>query len=263
MFKLIQLIENFGQKGLAFCERVGIAGIFLTRTALRRPRFLRFLPLLIEQLYFIGVLSLVIVVVSSLFIGMVLGLQGYNILQKFGTVAQLGQLVALSVVRELGPVITGLLFAGRAGSALTAEIGLMQATEQIASMEMMAVDPLWKIIAPRFWAGVISMPVLTAVFDAIAIFGGYLVGVEWLGIDAGQFWSNMQAAVDFRVDVINGLIKSVVFGCIVTWIAVYQGYYTVPTASGISRATTRTVVYSSLAILGLDFILTAFMVGGW
>jgi phospholipid/cholesterol/gamma-HCH transport system permease protein len=172
-------------------------------------------------------------------------------------------MVALSVVRELGPVISALLFAGRAGSALTAEIGLMQSTEQIASMEMMAVDPLWRVIAPRFWAGLISMPVLAIIFSAVAVFGGYLVGVEWLGVDVGQFWSNMQASVDFRLDVVNGIIKSVVFGFVCTWIAIYQGYHTVPTAEGIGRATTKTVVYSSLATLGLDFILTAMMLGGW
>lgn len=259
----ISAIQRLGKRGITFCEHCGVACLFLLRTIMRKPRVLRLFPLLVEQLYVVGVLSLIIVVVSGVFIGMVLGLQGYNILQKFGTVSQLGQLVALSVTRELGPVITALLFAGRAGSALTAEIGLMQATEQIASMEMMAVDPLWKIIAPRFWAGIIALPVLTAIFNIVAVYGGYLVGVEWLGIDQGQFWSNMQASVDFRVDVVNGLLKSAVFGFIVTWIAVYQGFYSTPTAAGISRATTKTVVYSSLAILGFDFILTAFMVGGW
>lgn len=261
--KIVEKIQKLGQRGIAFCTRCGISCLFLLRTIVRKPRPLRSFPLLLEQLYVVGVLSLIIIVVSGVFIGMVLALQGYNILQKFGTVAQLGQLIALSVTREMGPVITALLFAGRAGSALTAEIGLMQATEQIASMEMMAVDPLWKIIAPRFWAGVIALPVLTAIFDVVSVFGGYLVGVKWLGIDAGQFWSNMQAAVDFRVDVVNGLIKSAVFGVVVTWIAVYQGFYTEPTAAGIGRSTTKTVVYSSLAILGFDFILTAFMVGGW
>lgn len=260
---IIQSVQRLGQRGIAFCEHCGISCLFLLRTLLRKPRLIRFLPLLAEQLYALGVLSLIIIVVSGLFIGMVLGLQGYNILQKFGTVAQLGQLVALSVTREMGPVITALLFAGRAGSALTAEIGLMQTTEQIASMEMMAVDPLWKVIAPRFLAGLIAMPILTAIFNIVAVYGGYLVGVEWLGIDVGQFWSNMQASVDFRGDVVNGLIKSAVFGFIVTWIAVYQGFYSEPTAAGISRATTKTVVYSSLAILGFDFVLTAFMVGGW
>jgi phospholipid/cholesterol/gamma-HCH transport system permease protein len=260
---VISIIEKIGRVGFQFCERVGTSGLFLVRTVVRRPRLIRLFPLIVEQLYVVGVLSFVIIALSSLFIGMVLGLQGYNILQKFGSVSQLGQLVALSIVRELGPVITGLLFAGRAGSALTAEIGLMQSTEQIASMEMMAVDPLWRIIAPRFWAGVISMPILAAIFCITAIYGGYLVGVQWLGVDAGQFWSNMQASVVFRADVLNGLLKGLVFGIVVTWIAVYQGFYAVPTALGISRATTKTVVYSSLAILGFDFVLTSFMLGGW
>lgn len=260
---MIAWIENLGRIGLLFGQRIGLSGLFLLRTIFRRPRVTRLLPLMIEQIHNVGVLSLVIIVLSSLFIGMVLALQGYNILQRFGSVAQLGQLVALSVVRELGPVIGGLLFAGRAGSALTAEIGLMQATEQLASMEMMAVDPLWRVIAPRFWAGVISMPVLTAIFCVTAVFGGYLVGVDWLGVDAGQYWSNMQASVDFRADVVNGVIKGLIFGAVVTWIAVYQGYYTVPTAAGIGRATTKTVVYGSLAVLGLDFVLTSFMLGGW
>jgi phospholipid/cholesterol/gamma-HCH transport system permease protein len=260
---VINWIENLGRIGLQFCEHVGLSGVFLLRTIFRRPRLVRLLPLVIEQIYYVGVLSIVIIVVSGLFIGMVLALQGYNILQRFSAVSQLGELVALSVVRELGPVIGGLLFAGRAGSALTAEIGLMQTTEQLASMEMMAVDPLWRVIAPRFWAGVISMPVLTAVFCIVAVFGSYLVGVDWLGVDAGQFWSNMQASVDFRTDVVNGIIKGLVFGVVITWVAVYQGYYTAPTAAGISRATTKTVVYGSLAVLGLDFILTSFMLGGW
>lgn len=260
---MITQIQKLGQIGIKTCHNVGVSGIFLLRTIFRRPRINKLFPLVVEQIYVVGVLSLLIIVISSLFIGMVLALQGYNILQRFGSVAQLGQMVALSVVRELGPVIGGLLFAGRAGSALTAEIGLMQATEQLASMEMMAVDPLWRVIAPRFWAGVISMPVLTAIFCITAVFGGYLVGVEWLGVDAGQFWSNMQASVDFHKDVVNGIIKGFVFGGVTTWIAVYQGYYTIPTAAGISRSTTKTVVYSSLAILGLDFVLTSFMLGGW
>lgn len=260
---MITWIENLGCIGLQICQHIGLSGVFLLRTIFRRPRVMKLFPLVIEQIYFVGVLSVLIIVVSGLFIGMVLALQGYNILQRFGSVAQLGQLVALSVVRELGPVIGGLLFAGRAGSALTAEIGLMQATEQMASMEMMAVDPLWRVIAPRFWAGVVSMPVLIAIFCIVAVFGSYLVGVEWLGVDAGQFWSNMQASVDFRTDIVNGIIKGLVFGVVVTWVAVYQGYYTVPTAAGISRATTKTVVYGSLAVLGLDFVLTSFMLGGW
>jgi len=260
---VIGWIEKLGRVGLLFCEHVGVSGLFLLRTIFRKPRVMRLFPLVVEQVYFVGVLSFVIIALSGLFIGMVLALQGYNILERFGSVEQLGQLVALSVVRELGPVIGGLLFAGRAGSSLTAEISLMQATEQLASMEMMAVDPLWRVIAPRFWAGVISMPILIAIFCMVAVFGSYLVGVEWLGVDAGQFWSNMQASVNFRIDIVNGIIKGFVFGIVITWIAVYQGYYAIPTAAGIGRATTKTVVYGSLVVLGLDFILTSFMLGGW
>ena len=254
---------DLGRGGLTIFENLGRAGLFLIHVLIRRPRFIRSFPLLVQELYSVGVLSLVIIIVSGLFIGMVVGLQGYNTLDKFSAAQQLGQLVALSVTRELGPVVTALLVAGRAGSALTAEIGLMKATEQLASMEMMGVDPLWRVISPRFWAGFISMPMLTAIFSAVAIYGGFLVGVKWLGLDDGAFWSNMQSSVDFHNDVLNGLIKSVVFGFVVTWIAVFQGYDAVPTAEGISRATTRTVVYSSLAILGLDFVLTATMLGGW
>ena len=194
---------------------------------------------------------------------MVVGLQGYNTLEKFGASSQLGQLLALSICRELGPVISALLFAGRAGSALTAEIGLMKATEQLASMDMMGVDPLGRIIYPRFLAGVIALPMLSLIFAAVAVFGGYFIGVQWLGLDAGSFWSNMQAAVDFRIDVLSGIVKSVVFAFVVIWIAVFQGFTCVPTAEGISQATTRTVVYSSLAVLGFDFLLTAIMIGGW
>jgi len=259
----MQAVQKLGGFGVQFGHRLGSSGIFLARTLVRKPRFSKGFPLLVDQLYFIGVLSLVIIVVSGLFIGMVIGLQGYNTLQRFGAQAELGSLVALSIVRELGPVVTALLFAGRAGSALTAEIGLMRATEQLASMEMMAVDPLWRVISPRFWAGVICMPILAMIFGMVAIYGGYLVGVDWLGLDVGTFWSNMQAAVDFRVDVLNGIIKSLVFGFVMTWIAVYQGYFSLPTSAGISRATTKTVVYSSLAVLGLDFMLTAMMMKGW
>jgi len=260
---IITQVQKLGRFGLDFCESIGAAGLFLLRTLLQRPKWRQGLQMLVQQLYFVGVLSLLIVVVSGMFIGMVLALQGYNTLDRFGATAELGALIALSVTRELGPVVTALLFAGRAGSALTAEIGLMQATEQIASMEMMAVDPLWRVVSPRFWAGVISMPLLTIIFSVVAIYGGYLVGVQWLGVDAGSFWSNMQSSVDFRLDVVNGIIKSLVFGFVITWIAMYQGYYTEPTAAGIIRATTKCVVYSSLAILGLDFVLTAMMLKGW
>lgn len=260
---MLDSVQSLGRFGLQFCQRLGVSGIFLTRTLLRRPQFPRNIKLLQEQLYFVGVLSLVIVILSGLFIGMVVSLQGFNTLQRFGAEGELGQLLSLSVIRELGPVITALLFAGRAGTALTAEIGLMRATDQLDSMELMAVDPLWRIISPRFWAGFISMPLLAMIFDMVAIIGGYLVGVQWLGVDGGAFWGNMQAAVVFRLDVVNGFIKSLVFGFVVTWIAVYQGYFTVPNAAGISRATTKTVVYASLAILALDFILTSVMLKGW
>ncbi len=216
-------------------------------------------PLLVSQLYSVGVMSLVIVLVSGLFIGMVLALQGYTILAGYGAEASLGPMVALSLLRELGPVVAALLFAGRAGSALTAEIGLMKATEQLSSLEMMAVDPLRRVIAPRFWAGFISLPLLAAIFSAVGILGAHLVGVDWLGVDSGTFWSVMQAQVSFEKDVINGVIKSIFFAFVVTWIAVYKGYDCEPTSEGISRATTSTVVQSSLVVLALDFILTALM----
>jgi phospholipid/cholesterol/gamma-HCH transport system permease protein len=260
---MINMITRVGRTGIQICQEVGTSGLFLLRIIFRRPRLFAGFKLLVEQLYFVGVLSLSIILLSGLFIGMVLSLQGVYTLQRFGAEAQLGQLVALSVVRELGPVVTALLFAGRAGSALTAEIGLMRATDQIASMEMMAIDPIWRVISPRFWAGVISMPILAMIFNVVAIGGGYLVGVEWLGVDMGAFWNNMQSSVDFNQDIVNGIIKTVVFGFAVTWIAVYQGFYSAPTAPGISLATTRSVVYASLAVLGLDFILTAMMLKGW
>jgi phospholipid/cholesterol/gamma-HCH transport system permease protein len=210
----------------------------------------------------VGVLSLLIIVVSGLFIGLVLGLQGYTILVDYGSEQALGTMVALTLVRELGPVVTALLFAGRAGSALTAEIGLMKATEQLASMEMIGVDPLRRVIAPRLWAGIVSMPMLALIFSSVGILGGKFVGVDWLGVYDGSFWGNMQNNVQFLNDIVNGVIKSVVFGVVCTWIAVYQGYACMPTSAGISTATTRTVVYSSLAVLGLDFVLTAVMFGG-
>ncbi len=260
---MLNIIQKVGKSSIGCISEIGASGVFLAKTLFRNPRIIKLFPLLVEQLYFIGVLSLVIIVVSGIFIGMVIGLQGYNILNKFGATVELGQLLALTITRELGPVMTALLFAGRAGSALTAEIGLMKATEQLSSMEMMGVDPLWRVIAPRFWGGVISMPLLNVIFSIVAVWGGYWVGVEWLGVDNGSFWSNMQSSVDFHLDVMSGIIKSIVFGVVVTWIAVYQGISAVPTAAGVSRATTRTVVYSSLAVLGLDFVLTAMMINGW
>lgn len=260
---MLDRIEKFGCKTIDRLQLIGSAGLFLLRVLFRRPNVRRLLPSLRDQLYFIGVLSCLIIIISALFIGMVVGLQGYNTLQKFGATSHLGQLLALSIVRELGPVITALLFAGRAGSAITAEIGLMKATEQLASMDMMGVDPLRQVVYPRFLAGLIAMPILSLIFAAVAIYGGYFVGVDWLGVDAGSFWSNMQSAVNFKIDILSGVIKSIFFAFIVIWIAVFQGYTCVPTSEGISQATTRTVVYSSLAVLGFDFLLTAVMIGGW
>jgi len=256
---MFNAIESLGRTGIEYCDHVGRSGIFLLQTLFRKPKWRQAWPLLSVQLYRVGVLSLAIIILSALFIGMVVALQGYNTLQKFGAEQELGQLIALSIVRELGPVVSALLFAGRACSALTAEIGLMRATEQLSSMEMMAVDPLWRVITPRLWAGFIALPILTILFNVTAIFGGHLVGVDWLGVDSGSFWSNMQSAVSFQNDILNGIIKSLVFGFVATWIAVYQGFYSKPNAAGISRATTKTVVYSSLLILALDFVLTAVM----
>lgn len=264
--RLLTLLQKTGRTGIHFTSHVGRSGLLLARVIFRKPTLSKWpyaFHLLLDQLYFIGVLSFVIIVISALFIGMVIGLQGYNTLERFSAESQLGQLVALSMVRELGPVVTALLFAGRAGSAVTSEIGLMKATEQLSSMEMMAVDPLGEVILPRLLAGFIVMPILAIIFNAVAIYGGYLVGVEWLGLDAGTFWSNMQASVDFHTDILNGIIKSIVFGFVAIWIAVYQGYYAEPTALGISRVATRTVVYTSVAVLGLDFVLTALMLGSW
>jgi len=242
--------------------RLGFACRFLWFTLKESGASFRRFHLTIREIYFTGVLSLIIILVSGLFVGMVLGLQGYDTLVRYGSSEALGVLVSLSLVRELGPVVAGLLFASRAGSAITAEIGLMKATEQLSAMEMMAVDPIARVVAPRFWAGVISMPLLAALFSAMGVFGGYLVGVRLIGVDEGSFWSQMQAAVDFREDVLNGVIKSLVFGVAVTWIAVYEGYDAPPTAEGVSGATTRTVVTSSLAILALDFVHTALMFRG-
>lgn len=227
--------------------------LWLLGAVLRRPALLR------DQIHFLGNHSLAIIGVSGLFVGFVLGLQGYYTLQRYGATEALGVLVTLSLVRELGPVITALLFAGRAGTSLTAEIGLMKAGEQLSAMEMMAVDPVRRVLAPRFWAGVIAMPLLAAIFSAIGVIGGWVVGVLMIGLDGGSFWSQMQEGVDVWADVGNGVLKSVVFGFAVTFIALLQGYSAHPTPEGVSRATTRTVVVASLAVLALDFILTATM----
>jgi len=255
-------VRNVGRHAIDSVLRLGYAARFFaltlahSGTSFRRPR------LIVRELYFTGVLSMIIILVSGLFVGMVLGFQGYQTLKTYGSESALGVLVALSLVRELGPVVSALLFASRAGSAMTAEIGLMKTTEQLSAMEMMAVDPIARVVAPRFWAGVISMPLLAAMFSAMGVYGGYLIGVVLIGVDEGSFWSQMQSAVDFREDIVNGVIKSFVFGVAVTWIALFEGYDAPPTAEGVSGATTRTVVTSSLAILGLDFVLTAFMFRG-
>jgi phospholipid/cholesterol/gamma-HCH transport system permease protein len=258
---LINQIAKLGRGAIDLVVGLGQAGLMLWGAIAHRPRFRKGAPLLIKQLYVIGVQSMVIISVSGLFIGMVLALQGYNILVGFGTEESLGPMVALSLLRELGPVVTALLFAGRAGSALTAELGLMKSTEQLSSLEMMAIDPLRQIIAPRFWAGVISLPLLALMFTAIGIYGGHVVGVEWKGIDSGAFWSILQSSVEWRQDIVNCIIKSSLFAVVVTWIALYRGYHVVPNPEGISRATTQTVVQSSLAVLTLDFLLTAMMFG--
>ncbi|MDP2240354.1 MAG: lipid asymmetry maintenance ABC transporter permease subunit MlaE [Burkholderiales bacterium] len=255
-------VRRLGHTTSDIVIRLGYAVRFIVLTLLHSGTSFRRFGLIIRELYYTGVQSLIIILVSGLFVGMVLGFQGYHTLQTYGSESALGVLVALSLVRELGPVVAGLLFASRAGSAITAEIGLMKATEQLSAMEMMAVDPISRVVAPRFWAGFISMPLLAAMFSAMGIFGGYLVGVVLIGVDEGSFWSQMQSAVDFREDIVNGVIKSVVFGFAVTWIALFQGYDAPPTAEGVSGATTRTVVTSSLAILGLDFLLTSLMFRG-
>jgi phospholipid/cholesterol/gamma-HCH transport system permease protein len=257
----MRILQVLGGIALNGVERLGRATLFLYEVVAGSGSLVPRFYLVIQQVFAVGVLTLLIILVSGLFVGMVLGLQGYNTLVKFGAEDSLGLLVALSLVRELGPVVTALLFAGRAGSALTAEIGLMKATEQLAGMEMMAVNPVTRVIAPRFVAGVIAMPLLAAMFSAIGVMGGQMVGVGLLGVDSGAFWSQMQNGVDFQDDIVNGVVKSVVFGMVVTGIAVFEGYDAVPTSEGVSRATNRTVVYSSLAVLGLDFILTALMLG--
>lgn len=258
---MVEAVARLGRFGLGFFQRLGRAHLFALQllrslgAAVRRP------GLTVEQVYAVGVLTFLITVVAGLFVGMVLALQGYYTLVNFGAEDSLGVLVALSLVRELGPVVAALLFAGRAGSALTAEIGLMKATEQLSALEMMAVDPYRRVFAPRLVAGVLSMPLLAALFSAVGVGGGYFVAVGLLGVDPGSFWSQMQAGVELRADVLNGVIKSVVFGAVVTWIALFEGNDCTPTSAGVSQATTRTVVHASLAVLGLDFVLTALMFG--
>ena len=258
---MIERLQRLGAHGLNLLEVLGRASLIWWQAVTAPPDWRQGTGLLVRQLYFVGVYSLVIIVVSGLFIGMVLALQGYTVLVRFGAAQALGQLVSLSLLRELGPVVAALLFAGRAGSALTAEIGLMKATEQLSAMEMIGVDPLRRVVRPRLFAGIIAMPILAQIFNVVAIWGAVMVGVHWLGVDSGSFWSNMQNVVEFREDVVNGITKSLAFGTVITWIAVYQGYDVAPTSEGIATATTRTVVYSSLAVLGMDFLLTALMFG--
>lgn len=260
---MIEQLAALGRWTLEKCAQVGRAGHFLY---LALPLGWDLGPALhrvIKQIYNLGVLSLIIVLVAGLFVGMVLALQGYNILVGYGSEEALGQMVALSLLREFGPVVTALLFAGRAGSALTAEIGLMKTTDQLSAMEIMGVDPMRRIMAPRLWAGFIALPMLAMMFNLVGVYGGALVAVDVLGVYEGSYWANMQSAVDVRDDLLNGLIKAFVFGFVVSWIAVYHGWNSEPTSEGISRATTMTVVQGSLAVLGLDFVLTAVMLGGF
>ena len=247
-FAVRSKLADIGRGARLFARLMQLVG-----AAFARPGLVR------DQVHFLGNYSLSIIAVSGLFVGFVLGLQGYYTLQRYGSSEALGLLVALSLVRELGPVVTALLVAGRAGTSLTAEIGLMRAGEQLSAMEMMAVDPVRRILAPRFWAGVITMPLLAAVFSAVGVIGGWVVGVLMIGIDPGAFWSQMQGGVDVWKDVGNGVLKSLVFGFTVTFIALLQGFEARPTPEGVSRATTRTVVIASLAVLALDFVLTALM----
>ena len=257
--RLARPVARLGANVIDGVWRIGVMARFFGLVLISSGTSFSRFRLVMREVYFSGVLSLVIIIVSGLFVGMVLGLQGYETLQTYGATESIGVLVALSLVRELGPVVAALLFASRAGSAITAEIGLMKATEQITAMDMMAVSPMARVIAPRFWAGVISMPVLAMLFSAMGVFCGYLIGVVIIGVDNGVFWGQMQAAVDFRYDVLNGVVKSFVFGIAISVIATFQGYDAPPTAEGVSRATTRTVVTSALVILALDLVLTAFM----
>ncbi|GLS92185.1 putative phospholipid ABC transporter permease protein MlaE [Psychromonas marina] len=257
---IASFVQQIGTSCIAFTQAIGRACLMLWLMFVGKPH--RKLPsLLIQQIFQLGILSLPIILTSGLFIGMVLSLQGFYVLVDYAAEQSLGSLVSLSLLRELGPVVAALLFAGRAGSALTAEIGLMQSTEQLASMEMMAVSPYKRVLAPRLLAGIITLPMLTLLFNVVAIWGGYLIGVNWMGVDGGAYWSVMQGSVEFLPDVMNGVLKSIIFAVMITWVALYNGYYVVPTAKGISYATTKTVVISSLLVLAMDFVLTVLMFG--
>ncbi|VFP82976.1 lipid asymmetry maintenance ABC transporter permease subunit MlaE [Candidatus Erwinia haradaeae] len=255
----LQVLALLGRQGFNFCASLGRAGWILFYALVSFPRDRSHGKILLDQLYHIGVLSLLIIVISGLFMGMVISMQGYLVLKTYGAENDLGIIVALWLLRDLGPVITALLFTGRAGSAVTAEIGLMKATEQLASMEMMAVDPLQRIISPRFWAGCISMPLLTFIFISAGVIGGAFIGITWKGIDSGFFWTAIHNGVHLQQDMTHCVTKSAVFATMIIWIALFNGYDATPTAEGICRATTRTVVHASLAVLGLDLFLTTLM----
>ena len=260
--RVVEVVRTVGRHVNDGLQKLGFATRFFMMILMYSGQSFRRFHLTVREIYFSGFQSLLIILVSGLFIGMVLGMQGYETLQRYGSSEALGVLVALSLTRELGPVVAALLFASRAGSSITAEIGLMKATEQLTAMDMMAVNPIARVVAPRFWGGVLSMPLLAALFSAIGVFGGYLIGVVFIGVDEGAFWSQMQGSVDFRFDIWNGVVKSFVFGVAVSLIAVFEGYDAVPTAEGVSSSIKRTVVYSALAILALDFVLTSFMFRG-
>lgn len=253
--------RKVGQRFITYCEKLGRSILFLLALILGFPRTKRNSYQFILQIFYIGVMSLLIIIISAAFIGMVIALQGYNTLSKFGSETQLGQLVALSIFRELGPVVSGLLFAGRVGSSLTAEVGLMKMTQQIASLEMMAVNTMRFVLSPRFYAGVLALPLLVIIFDAFSVIGGYFISVSWVGMDSGVYWSSMTSSVSVSRDLLSGIFKAIFFAVMVNWIALYQGFYVEPVAEGMSRASTKTVVYASVMILALDFILTMFTLG--
>jgi phospholipid/cholesterol/gamma-HCH transport system permease protein len=238
---------------------LGAVGLFLVRILGTVPRALVRPRVLVEQIFVIGAVSISLILVGGFFVGMVMGLQFYTALARFGATSALGGLVALSLMRELSPVVTALLYSGRAGTSIASELGLMRATEQFKAMEVMAVDPVRRVVAPRFLAGVLSVPLLTAVFSVVGILGGYLVGVRLMGLDPGVFWTNLRESVRFHQDFLNGEFKALVFGTLCTLVAVYEGFHADPTAEGLGRATTRSVVIASVAVLASDYLMTAFL----
>ncbi len=259
MYQIAEFLSSLGRWFNDILAGIGRFSLFLVLLLPALPAGLWRVKLLLKQIYFTGVLSLPIILTAGLFVGMVLTLQGYNVLSDFNSEEAVGTMTAMSLLRELGPVVTALLFAGRAGSAMTAEIGLMKSTEQLSALEMMAVDPLKFIFAPRFMATIIVVPMLSILFIAMGILGSYVVAVGWLGVDEGAFWSQMNRHVDWNDDVMSGIIKSSAFGIVIAKISLYQGYDSIPTSEGVSNATTRTVVHASLAILAMNFVLTVLM----